>query len=142
MRDAAGCTQRERRRRRRNVEPPPLEAPPQTLKKVQKFHHLHQKDDLAEWLRRCPAKALCSARGGSNPPVVATFCLGFDLSACPSVVANALNALTWLLPMERAAYNNCKPFPAESLLAGLPSSLQESGKQNFHLDAALVADKL
>ena len=39
-------------------------------------------DTLAEWLRRWPAKPLCSARAGSNPAGVATFhmFLSFRLS--------------------------------------------------------------
>ena len=35
------------------------------------FHHRQKCDNLAEWLRRWPAKPLCYAREGSNPSVVA-----------------------------------------------------------------------
>ena len=46
------------------------------------IHHRHKCDNLAEWLRRWPAKPLCYAREGSNPSVVAIL---QNVSVCKNV---------------------------------------------------------
>ena len=51
-------------------------------------------DDLAEWLRRWPAKPLGFAREGSNPSVVAIFASNTNGSS-PSGVAVGTSMTPW-----------------------------------------------
>ena len=45
--------------------------------------HFFREDEVAEWLRRLPAKQLCSAREGSNPFLVDFFIFSMIITSFP-----------------------------------------------------------